>query len=72
MPLLSQYFDPIQVDRWSTIIWRVLGPAYATNFDMGNRDDVQRVTDIANRDADLLLQDILKPVGMKGIFRSKA
>lgn len=67
--ILLEYFEPVRVDKWSTIAWRVVGPAYVDNYDMEDEQDQAMVEKIANIDADMFLSGKLRPVGMKGIYR---
>jgi SAM-dependent methyltransferase len=68
LPVLEARMEPRQVDRWSTIAWRVLGPAYVPNYDVEQIVDRALVELIAHRDVDALRSGELRPVGMKGVF----
>jgi SAM-dependent methyltransferase len=67
LPVLEARLTSLQIDRWSTIVWRVLGPAYSQNYDIGRIVDRALVEHIAHRDVELQ-QEGLRPVAMKGIF----
>lgn len=69
MPILESRLKAEQVDRWSTIIWRVLGPAYVPNYDVEKVVDRALVEFIAHRDVEFQKSGTLLPVAMKGIFR---
>lgn len=67
--VLADHFEPVRVDRWSTVAWRIIGPAYVDNYDIDTDEDRATAERIANMDADLFLSGKLRPVGMKGVYR---
>jgi SAM-dependent methyltransferase len=67
--VLSNRFSEFHVDRWSTIIWRVLAPAYVPNYDVDKPEDRKIVENIVRQDVELHKKGILRPVGMQGIFK---
>ena len=60
------------VHQWSTIIWRLLGPAYVPNYDMDNDEDRGIVEDIARKDVGYLKSGALRPVGMRAIYKKRS
>ncbi|MDO5604011.1 MAG: class I SAM-dependent methyltransferase [Paracoccus sp. (in: a-proteobacteria)] len=70
--ILGEHFESVHVDRWSTIAWRIIGPAYVDNYDLDDDEDRAIVERIANLDADYFLSGRLQPVGLKGIYRPRS
>jgi len=68
LPVLSTRFKAVQIDRWSTIIWRILGPAYVPNYNIESEKDRSIVEKIVAKDIEYFLSGKLKPVGMNAIF----
>lgn len=69
--VLDEYFISEHVDRWSTIAWRIIGPAYVDNYNISNPDDRRAVEEIAHLDVKYLTSGCLRPVGLRGIYRPK-
>ena len=38
-PLLSRYFDPVEMWRRNCFLWRLVNPAYFHNYDLNNQED---------------------------------
>ena len=67
---IKDYFEPVKVNRWSTIVWRVIGPAYVDNYDLDDPDDLKLVEEIAQKDIECFKSGRLKPVALRGIYRA--
>jgi SAM-dependent methyltransferase len=67
--VLATRFEGVHVNRWGTILWRLLDPAYADNYDIDIDEDREIVERIAELDATLLERGELKPVSLDGVFR---
>ena len=71
IPVLDKKLVRNTVQQWSTIIWRILGPAYIPNYDMDNDEDRKLVEEIARKDIDFFLSGRLMPVGMNAIYKKR-
>lgn len=65
------FFEQDKINKWSTIAWRVIGPAYVDNYDIEDEADREIVREIAQNDIDYFRSGTLKPVGMRGIFKPR-
>lgn len=66
--VIEEHFEPRRVNRWSTIAWRIIGPAYADNYDLDDPQDMATVEAIARADAAAFTSGRLRPVELRGIY----